>query len=210
MQKIAGHLETNKADVKAKRTKLIKYSLILAAIILIFFVLIRPMFKKFNSNIASRIPDKSASYQSLDIPGETTKLGPTKDSLIKKYLLLKINNSFNSSTDIFYVRNIFKDQTRPSSSQAGKNINEDKPKEPEPQQIIPPLKLKLIGIVTKRDDKFPEKNTLMAILADENGTYFVKKGDVLMDQYQIVDIGEETVEIRNIQFNKNDTLKLIR
>jgi hypothetical protein len=50
----------------------------------------------------------------------------------------------------------------------------------------------------------------LAILADENGTYFVKKGEVLMDQYEIVDIGEETVEIRNIQFNKNDTLKLIR
>ena len=99
---------------------------------------------------------------------------------------------------------------RPPSPQAGKNRIEDKPKEPEPQQIIPPLKLKLIGIVTKRNDKFPEKNTLLAILADENGTYFVKKGEVLMDQYEIVDIGEETVEIRNIQFNKNDTLKLIR
>jgi hypothetical protein len=60
MQKIAGHLETNKADVKAKRTKLIKYTLILAATILIFFVLIRPMFKKLENSIASRIPDKSA------------------------------------------------------------------------------------------------------------------------------------------------------
>jgi hypothetical protein len=146
----------------------------------------------------------------LDNPIETIKLDSIKDSLIKKYLLIKINSSLNSSADILYIRNIFKDQTRPSSSQAGKNINEDKPKEPEPQQIIPPLKLKLIGIITKRDDKFPEKNTLLAILADENGIYFVKKGEVLMDQYEIVDIGEETVEIRNIQFNKNDTLKLIR
>jgi len=209
MQKIAGHLETNKAGVKAKHTRLIIDALILATIILIFFVLIRPMFKKRENSIASRIPDKSASYQSLD-NRETTKPDPIKDSLIKKYLLIKTNNPLNSPTDILYVRNIFISPMRPPSPQAGKNRIEDKPKEPEPQQIIPPLKLKLIGIVTKRNDKFPEKNTLLAILADENGTYFVKKGEVLMDQYEIVDIGEETVEIRNIQFNKNDTLKLIR
>jgi hypothetical protein len=201
------NLETNKTDAEVKHTKTPKYILFISAFILIFIVLARPMLKKFINSSAGRTSDKSANYHSLNTRSGMTKLDHIKDSLIKKHLLNEINYSLNSSEDVLVTRNIFLSKIRPSPLLIKKTDNDGKPKEP--QQIIPPLKLKLVGIIAQSDDKFSEKKVLLAILADEKGTYFVKKGDVLMDQYEIVNIEEEAVEIRDVQFNKTDRLKLI-
>lgn len=197
MHKIANHLDPDNEDIKASRTKLLIYIAIVAGIILLVFLLVRIMPIQQDNSPSNRLAVESTHDQY-----------PKNESLIKKHLLFKINNEVRSSKDIIFIRNIFKGQNKPLSLSS--ETNKDKPKEPEPQQIIPPLKLKLVGIIAKSANTSSDKNELLAILADEEGTYFVKKGDLLLAQYEILDVGQETVEIRNIQFNKKDTLKLIK
>ena len=197
MQNIANNLDTDNEDIKASRTKLLIYIAIVAGIILLVFLLVRIMPIQQDNSPRNRPAVESTHDQY-----------PKNESLIKKHLLFKINNEVRSSKDIIFIRNIFKGQNKPLSLSS--ETNKDKPKEPEPQQIIPPLKLKLVGIIAKSANTSSDKNELLAILADEEGTYFVKKGDLLLAQYEILDIGDESVEIRNMQFDKKDTLKLIK
>ena len=197
MQKIADNLDTDREGIKAGYIKPLKYMAIVAGIVLIVFFLVRAMPIQQDNSSARRLATDSTGYKF-----------PEKESLIKKHLLFKANNEKSSSKDIIFIRNIFKSQNKPLPLSS--ETNKTKPKELEPQQTIPPLKLKLVGIIAKNAGTSSDKNERLAILADGEGTYFVKKGDVLLAQYEILDIGQETVEVRNIQFNKKDTLKLIR
>ena len=80
-----------------------------------------------------------------------------------------------------------------------------------PPEEIFPINFKLIGLVTMREARPPSnRNVNYAILSTEEEVFIVKKGEVLADRYEILDVGAERVEIKDILLDKIEILSLER
>ncbi|MFQ6082158.1 MAG: hypothetical protein ACE5WD_02225 [Candidatus Aminicenantia bacterium] len=155
--------------------------------------------EKKSENVLNR---SSLSYQS----GEDS-------SVLKTYLLKK--RKFSASSDLEKSgRDIFKyaqevvEKIEPPPA-------EDEKEEPEPEVVLPPTNLKLIGILVRQAHhkvrqahNSGERNIKYVILSREEEIYIVKKGDVLDSRYEVLDISEESVEIKDVEFNRTVILIL--
>jgi hypothetical protein len=141
---------------------------------------------------------------------------PDKDLFLVKMNLLKRMEHSKSQNVGNPVRNIFKKYPYGSVQQASeKNETSLKEKEEikgkgknEPDATLPPINFKLIGIIAMPKSRQLEEGLINYAILSGNGVLIVKKGDVLNGRYEILDVSSESVEIRDMELNRTETLSL--
>jgi hypothetical protein len=124
-------------------------------------------------------------------------------SIIKLHLLKKKNSQeqkFSTKRNIFTSAQINNREIKPP--------NKNEVEEKKPKILLEPINLKLIGIMAINEYSSLPKKELYAILSDDASSYVVKKGDVLNNKYEILDIKEESVKIKDIEFERIEILIL--
>ena len=73
---------------------------------------------------------------------------------------------------------------------------------PPPPPPVPPIPLKLIGVVTQRE------STPIAVLNDGRGVYYGKEGDVIEGRYRIHRVTADAVEISHLDGRGRQMMRL--
>ena len=134
-------------------------------------------------------------------------------SLIKTHLLKKKGSSNNQKPGKS-KRNIFnfteKVNNKPKLPMPEENTEEKKEIAQEQTEILP-VNFKLLGIIIMREIRLSHRQNMnYAVLSGEEEIFIVKKGDVLIGRYRILDISSEAVEIKDILLEKTEIINLER
>jgi hypothetical protein len=126
-------------------------------------------------------------------PASPAKSPSRKPSLLRIDLLenLALSRGENSAA---VSRSIFQPLTPPGAALSKKK--EDRPKDLLPvEPAKPKIHVKLVGIMGKKADAPQAGLIKYAVLSFEGEIVIVKKGDVIIDQFEVLEVGEETVDI---------------
>jgi len=189
-----------------------KYVLFLLASFLLFLGLRRLPFREGRNHdfasgpqrVASRNPEKPTAEASW-------KSGaPRGASVVKMELLIRTKAPWTPPANPQAAKNIFKSArpnvlppVRKSEPLARKeeNVADAAPK-------LPAIHIRLMGIILKKASSPQGEALRLAIFSDGEATIFAKKGDRVMDLYEIVDVAEESVEIKCVGFEGTQKLTL--
>ena len=70
----------------------------------------------------------------------------------------------------------------------------------------PPINLKFQGLFTVKEPG----GALIAVVADDSRHYNVKTGEILMGRYRIASISDKQVEVEDLEYNRRQTLPLLK
>jgi len=206
----------------------IKLLIFLASLSFMIFFAIKEI-KPFSNNNSNRsFIDKTAissETENKDARTETVLSGgsPEKNSpehqfekappLVKIHILRERKSSKkpsfkNTRRNIFnFTRKVNKARELPIHKE--KIIEENEEIMPSKEILL--INFKLIGLVTMRKARPPSnRNVNYAILSTEEEVFIAKKGDVLTGRYEILDVGTERVEIKDILLDTIEILSLER
>ncbi len=182
-------------------------------VFIFFFLVIVIVLKiKLSNNVNSYIPNSRKNTaifkrkSELIANGNEVARESKKDLPIVKIYLLEKRKKSQDLQSIGFKRNIFKNPQLNIKKAEQTPVREKK--ENKPQIVVPPIDLKLIGVMALSTYSSSQKNIKYAILSDNEGTYMVKKGDVLNNRYEILDIREESIKLKDIEFNRFEILIL--
>jgi hypothetical protein len=162
-----------------------------------------------NKNRVDKILPSESSNNNVSLENKPEK----PPSLVKTHLLKKKGSSKNqkpgkSKRSIFNFTE--KVNNKPKLPMPEENTEEKKEIAQEQTEILP-VNFKLLGIIIMRETRLSHRQNMnYAVLSGEEEIFIVKKGDVLIGRYRILDISSETVEIKDILLEKTEIINLER
>lgn len=200
---------------------IIKFLIYMVSISLIFTILKMALSNKENSNssllekavISSVEKSENLINKNAHVENSPEHQSERASSLIKTYLLERKDSSKRANLkkpkrNIFSIAyEVNENMELPSAEKEEKQENEETAAE----VVSQPIHLKLIGIISMPNThSSKEGNIKYAILSGGEEVNMVKKGDVLNSRYKILDISSESVEIKDIEFDRIEILRLER
>ncbi|MBN2144509.1 MAG: hypothetical protein JW774_07790, partial [Candidatus Aureabacteria bacterium] len=115
-----------------------------------------------------------------------------------------LDNTQESSKKPIYrnSRNIFWRIPPPGGFKKVHPAPEKKEPPPESEKVIPPINLKVKGFIEKRINSRDAKRTRFAIIILDEKMHVVKKGDLLENQYEIMEVGQDRIEVHDKKFDR--------
>lgn len=171
-----------------------------------------PMFGTRGETPTAEIPSGTPAANDPKVASPKTDDPPTgaarPASFVKMELLIKAREPLSaqktSSRNIFLMS---RNSAPPPGAKVKPPIEEKKPLPP-PVEIIPPIRLRLVGIINKNEKDDQGRPVLLAILAEGERSFFAKKGDRIMEQYEVLEVGENSVEVKDLIYNRTEKLEL--
>lgn len=205
---------------------------VLAFLVILFILIVLTVKKitsssKYNPNrsflektaISSETENKDARTETVLNGGSPEKNSPEHQfekapPLVKIHILRERKSSKypsfkNPKRNIFnFTRKVNMARELPIHKEKIIEENEEN-EEIMPSKEILLINFKLIGLVTMREARPPSnRNVYYAILSTEEEVFIAKKGDVLAGRYEMLDVGTERVEIKDILLDKIEILSL--
>jgi hypothetical protein len=163
----------------------------------------------------AQTPDTTA--QTPEQKKKTTTAPVAGDARIRLDLLEQQSDDDIGKKNLFQYRQTPPPPGSASNRGSGPTLNPPMPVNPSPAPVLkppgpagppppPPIALKFQGFAVTQN---PTRG-LTAFLSDDSRHYNVTVGDVLMGRYRIVSITDKTVEVEDLQYNRRQTLPLLK
>ena len=163
---------------------------------------------KSGDNVDRELPLSGDRLQGPKTEAGSAAGAPRRASFVKMELLMKTREPLSARKTA--SKNIFLASNKPAPSPGAKVKAPVEEKKPLPPTVatIPPIRLRLVGIIKKNETDEQGRPVRLAILAEGEQSFFARKGDRIMEQYEVLEVGENSVEIKDLVYNRTEKLEL--